>query len=141
MLYVSSASSLFSDDQLVTFLRSWRDYNGKHNITGFLLYHEGNFIQVIEGPTPAIQNLVPAIQIDTRHHGMLILWNRSINQREFGEWCMGFRNSSELAPEDQRAFSTLLFDSRQDERFRLHGGVAHRMLLQFKNVCARQYQA
>ena len=111
-----------------------------HKITGFLLYEQGNFMQVLEGPEADVNHLVDTIRVDTRHKGMIILWSRAIPEREFPSWCMGFRRGSELVPEDQQTFSSLLQDSAQDEKFRNHPGVSHRMLAQFKAVCLREYR-
>lgn len=141
VLYVSSATASYSDGQLIDFLRSWRDHNTENRITGFLLYEQGNFIQVLEGPDAAVHELVESIQGDARHSGMIILWQRGITEREFGTWCMGFRKLSELDAEDQKAFSTLLEDSKSDDRFRSHPGASHKMLVQFKEVCLREYKA
>ena len=140
VLYVSSATAGFTDEQLIDFLRSWRDYNTQHQITGFLLYERGNFMQVLEGPQSSVNELVKAIQVDSRHTGMIILWRKAIAEREFGTWCMGFRKMSELSSEDQATFSSLLEDVRQDEKFRNHPGSSHKMLAQFKGICLPQYR-
>jgi hypothetical protein len=141
LLYVSSATSFFTDEQLITFLRSWRNYNQAHQITGFLLYQQGNFMQVLEGPESSIQTLIEAIKVDTRHHRMIILWQKPIVEREFGEWCMGFRKASELAPDDEQTFSYLLQDPTQEKKFRNHPGSSHKMLAQFKRICLPEYNA
>jgi len=139
VLYVSSATANFTDEQLIDFLRSWRDHNSERHITGFLLYEKGNFIQVLEGPESDTNHLVDTIQSDSRNNGMIILWRRAITQREFSTWSMGFRKVSELAPEDQPTFSSLLEDATQEENFRNHPGSSHKMLAQFKSVCLREY--
>lgn len=141
VLYVSSATVLFTDDQLVSALRSWRDSNARDEITGFLLYEQGNFMQVIEGPAANILKLVKAIALDTRHRGMLILWQHAIVEREFGRWHMGFRKVAELSAEDQKSFHSLLQDAAMDEEFRSKAGRSYQMLLQFKRVCLREFLA
>ncbi len=49
LVYVSSATKLFSEAELVELLRQARARNSHSGITGMLLYSNGNFIQVIEG--------------------------------------------------------------------------------------------
>lgn len=141
VLYVSSATASFSDSQLIDFLRAWRDFNSAHAVTGFLLYEKGNFMQALEGPALDVNRLIDNIRDDPRNKGMIILWKKTITQREFPTWCMGFRKSSDLSPEDQRAFSSLLDDVHEDEKFRSNPGAGHKMLAQFKNVCVPQYKA
>ena len=139
IVYVSSATTIFTDDELISFLQSFRESNKKRHITGFLLYHEGNFIQAIEGPEKEINALVESIEADVRHTGMIMLWKNPIPQREFPQWFMGFRKFSELSPEDQQSFSALLEDSMLYAQFQDHPGALHKILAPFKIASLRQY--
>jgi len=50
LVYVSSATELFSDTQLENLLLRSRQNNSTLGITGMLLYKDGNFMQCLEGP-------------------------------------------------------------------------------------------
>jgi hypothetical protein len=91
LIYVSSAVNLFSDAELIELLEKARKNNTALGITGMLLYQDGNFMQLLEGPEEAVKTLAAKIMLDPRHCGFLKLLERQTEQREFGEWKMGFK--------------------------------------------------
>jgi hypothetical protein len=107
-MYASSASHLMSADELVHLLRQSRENNTPREITGMLLYSDGNFLQVLEGPDAAVDRLLKTIERDSRHKGMMELLRGELTERQFAEWSMGFRNVAELAPEDRAVVSDFL---------------------------------
>jgi len=92
LVYVSSATRLFSDDDLKDLLRQSRDNNSRLDLTGMLLDKGGNFMQLLEGPDDALTALFAKIALDPRHRGVLELLRRPIEQREFSSWSMGFKS-------------------------------------------------
>lgn len=94
LIYVSSATSLFTAEDLKNLLLKSRENNHKAGITGLLLFSEGNFIQVIEGNAEAIDRLYAKIKSDVRHDGFLILNEGVTSERNFPEWTMGFKQIS-----------------------------------------------
>ena len=48
--YVSSATRLFAEQQLESVQNEARGSNLENDITGVLLYSDGNFMQCLEGP-------------------------------------------------------------------------------------------
>ena len=85
-VYVSSATELMSREQLFEILRLSQANNGKVGVTGMLLYKDGNFLQVLEGPEPATQSVLNRVETDPRHRGMIVLAKRKIKRRHFGKW-------------------------------------------------------
>ena len=65
--YASAATVEFSDDDLRELLAKSRSNNMAAGITGMLLYHEGSFLQVLEGPSEAVEHLYARIRRDKRH--------------------------------------------------------------------------
>lgn len=57
IVYTSTASVPFSTAELADLLKSARDNNQRHDITGMLLYKDNNFIQILEGPEQAVRDL------------------------------------------------------------------------------------
>jgi hypothetical protein len=104
-IYASSAKQLFQEAELVELLRKARDRNAASGVSGMLLYKDGNFIQVLEGKPDVLAELIGRIARDPRHGGMLVLSHIPIEQREFGEWSMGFVNADKI---DDAAFSPFL---------------------------------
>ena len=100
LVYVSSAVELFSQAELRALLDTSRRNNTRTGITGMLLYKDGNFMQVLEGPASAVRDLHERINHDPRHTGLITLMERTITQRQFADWSMGFRN---MADSDLRA--------------------------------------
>lgn len=96
--YVSQAERPFSRDDLEGLLRHSRARNEKDGVTGCLVYRfnedfrRGNFIQVLEGPDAAIDDVWRRISNDTRHHTVVVIDEGPIDDRMFSNWSMGFKN-------------------------------------------------
>ncbi len=107
LVYLSSASELYSRQALLDILQISRYNNSRANITGLLLYHEGNIIQFLEGEQEAVENLYNKIAKDHRHKGVLPLLRRMVRKRDFGAWSMGFRDVADHTT-DVDGFSNLM---------------------------------
>ncbi len=60
-----------------------------------LLYHDGNFIQYIEGEDKSeLDRLLSRINDDRRHRGVIVLETGEREARAFGDWSMGFEHIS-----------------------------------------------
>ena|SRR5271165_1105280 len=92
VVYVSSAVNLFSEEDLTRLLETSRRNNPKLGVTGMLLYKEGNFMQLIEGPEEGVRTLLATIYNDPRHRGLLTLLEGNEKTREFQDWAMGFQS-------------------------------------------------
>lgn len=73
LVYVSSATTLFSQAELIALLESSRQKNAMAGLSGILLYHDGNFMQLLEGAESSVQSTYESIARDPRHQGCLIL--------------------------------------------------------------------
>jgi acylphosphatase len=92
IVYVSSAKPEFSDADLMVLLEQSRSKNARLDITGVLLYKDGNVMQLLEGPDQAVGDLIKTIYADQRHHGIIQLLRKRVETREFPDWSMDFRN-------------------------------------------------
>ena len=65
---------------------------GKRNevsgITGFLLFNGRNFLQLVEGESADLLQLMARLANDRRHNGMVTLEDRLIGMRTYPEWAM-----------------------------------------------------
>ena len=77
-------------DDLDTILQTAIHFNSQHHITGCLIYHNDNFVQIIEGKKDDVLNLYKGIMKDDRHHSINLLWENEINERFFDDWNMAF---------------------------------------------------
>lgn len=108
LVYLSSSSGAYSKEDLVDILSSSRRNNTRDNITGLLLYHDGNVIQFLEGEEAQVQKLYNRIAGDRRHKGVLPLLTRKITSRDFGSWSMGFKNITEQEKDELEGFNDLM---------------------------------
>jgi hypothetical protein len=90
LVYASAARRLFNPLELAELLKKARAKNHKLGISGILLYHEGSFLQVLEGEENAVKSLYRTIQADERHWRVLALREGPVGARSFDTWSMGF---------------------------------------------------
>jgi hypothetical protein len=98
IVYVSSASQLFTKEELVELMQISARRNAEAGLSGLLLYKDGNIIQVLEGEEQAVRASFERIKKDPRHRGVIVLAQEAIEERSFPRWGMGFRdlNSTSL---------------------------------------------
>lgn len=72
-----------------------KDNNSKSDITGMLFYHNGRFIQALEGETEALEELMAVLENDARHENIQRIVDQAIKKRAFDEWSMGSLDLSE----------------------------------------------
>lgn len=92
LVYASTATRPLSDAELVELLDQARANNTAQDITGMLLYHDGSFIQAMEGPPSAVLDLYAKITRDPRHHDERLIYTLEQDHRSFGDWSMGFHH-------------------------------------------------
>ncbi|MFN7926945.1 MAG: BLUF domain-containing protein [Blastocatellia bacterium] len=132
LVYVSSATELFSEEALLALLVQAREANLRRSITGMLLYHAGNFMQVIEGPENAVQELHKKIMADPRHTNILTLLCRPQQQRQFAEWSMGFKNLDQEVAANTPGYSDFLQAFLTPREGQEKAERAHKLLLSFR---------
>ena len=131
IVYLSASSRLLSDEELDTILATSRANNRARGITGMLLYSDGGFIQVLEGPKPDVMDLYHTIERDARHGRLITLLEGPIEARNFPDWEMGFER---VSPEDADlpGFSRFFDDPAPREAFRKALPRPLKLLLSFK---------
>jgi hypothetical protein len=90
IIYLSSAIEMFTDEEINNLLQISRANNEQKNITGLLLYSEGNFIQILEGSKEDVMDTFEKIKLDTRHKNIIIIVNEETESRTFSDWSMGY---------------------------------------------------
>lgn len=90
LVYVSAATTEFSDAELRELLSVARSNNSARGVTGMLLYHQGSFIQVLEGAQPEVESIYAKIEQDPRHENSTILLKGDADERTFEGWAMGY---------------------------------------------------
>ncbi|GLR81201.1 BLUF domain-containing protein (plasmid) [Azospirillum oryzae] len=90
LLYRSDAVSLLPFSALADICVRSSAKNRRLDITGFLIEHEGTFLQVLEGEPKAVNELFDRISHDERHCNMAVLGRWERTGRSFGFWAMNF---------------------------------------------------
>jgi hypothetical protein len=134
VVYVSSAVELVSEQELTTLLGKSRQNNATLDVTGMLLYKDGNFMQLLEGPKEAVLSLVAKIKSDPRHRGILVLLQQDHAEREFNQWAMGFKKLDADAPREVPGYSDFLDLPLTSEQFQQNPSKALKLLLTFKTA-------
>lgn len=131
LIYVSSAKTLLLPDELLTLLQISRRNNQRDGVTGMLLYKGGNFIQALEGEASVIRRLHEKIQRDPRHHGLLTLLEKPLEQRQFAGWSMGFSNLADPVLQSMPGYSSFLDLPLSSETLAGHSSRALKLLQLF----------
>ncbi|MDJ0379073.1 BLUF domain-containing protein [Cryobacterium sp. PH31-L1] len=95
--YVSAAAFPLSDEDIAAILTQARANNVEAHLTGALIYHEGKFVQILEGPANEVRARFASISADPRHRSIHTVSEERIISRQFPEWTMGFRPLSTTA--------------------------------------------
>lgn len=104
--YCSSASPLLLAEDISAILEKARDFNTKNNITGCLLYHNREFIQILEGEKETVRNLFAKIGEDDRHTNIVLLAEGGKEERVFYNWSMAYH---ELSKDDAQGIGKEVF--------------------------------
>ncbi len=130
VVYLSSSTDLLGEPELQQLLIDARERNQDLEISGLLLYADGNFMQVLEGPRQNVETLMSDIENDPRHHGILVLLDQVIEHREFPDWSMALFNVSE---KDAEGFSDFFRGDSSVHQQYILSGKAKKLLMSFRD--------
>ena len=108
IVYCSKASRDLTSKDISDILRRAHSFNSRHNITGCLLYHKHEFLQILEGDKDRIKDLYSIIYEDDRHSDVIMLAEGEKKEREFKDWSMAYQ---ELSDDDVKGIGKDLFVS------------------------------
>jgi len=77
-------------DEIYHILRNARAANRRSGITGALLFDQGTFAQVLEGPPTPVKSLYGHIVFDRRHSDVSLVEWGPIESREFETWSLAY---------------------------------------------------
>lgn len=138
LLYISASNHDFTEEELSDLLAKARVNNEKLNVSGMLLYHEGSFIQALEGPQEHVEMLYKKIGKDKRHTETKVLYKGDTPQRDFDGWSMGFYRSKQTKSENLEGFHQFLTKGFVHNEEGVNSGAARKALLAFREGKWRQ---
>ncbi len=104
--YCSTAIPNIREEDISDILEKANHFNSKNDITGCLLYHNQEFIQILEGDKETLQQLYSKISRDNRHTDIILLSEGTKTERVFYDWNMAFQ---ELSAEDAQGIGKTAF--------------------------------
>lgn len=87
-------------------MRASRMCNQAEGVTSLLIYNDGSFAQLIEGPKQAVLNVYERIKSDRRHSGASIIFEEETDERITEGWDMALIPASKIAADDDYDFMT-----------------------------------
>lgn len=100
VVYLSSNSLDLKPEEMIGALNEILSVSQRNNqeagISGALIFNNGFFGQILEGPESAVEDTFERIQNDERHHNVSLLDARPIEELSFKNWSMGFVGSDKV---------------------------------------------
>ena len=93
-VYTSAAIQPMPKSKLYKILVDSRVNNKLADVTGLLVYVDGNFLQVLEGEQEVVSALLEKISKDCRHEDVKVVYKTSIENRTFNSWQMAYVSPS-----------------------------------------------
>ena len=107
VVYISTVVAPFNEDELRRLVEKASKANAAIDITGMLCYNAGDFLQILEGPPAAVEELLEIISRDPRHLMVQILHRGSCTTRLFPDWAMELCDSRFEVSICRSEFSTI----------------------------------
>ncbi|WP_285041390.1 BLUF domain-containing protein [Plantibacter sp. LMC-P-059a] len=115
LVYASTATQPFNDEDLTALLATSRENNARAHLTGMLIYRDGRFLQVLEGPEAAVRGLMDTLTTDPRHTGIRVMFEEPIRERQFADWTMGFERADTGSAPDVDGYRDTFDDLDRDD--------------------------
>lgn len=90
IIYTSLATRDLPPEELAQLLERARVHNASLGVTGMMIYHRREFMQLLEGEREVVQSLYDRIASDPRHQQLRKIWDGPIRERGFADWRMAF---------------------------------------------------
>lgn len=146
LAYISQATNSFSTSELADLLSLSRKNNLRDEITGFLIYCEDSFFQVVEGNKEKIDGLYAKLIRDTRHNRINRLVYRYTDKRLFTHWSMAFKSidsADEVAIEGYSEFLNKYHQSEALETIPFQASITETyvtfLIMSFRDICLKEY--
>ncbi|WP_133366319.1 BLUF domain-containing protein [Qipengyuania sediminis] len=88
VVYVSEAAPGLGSQDVFRIIEQSARNNPSADITGFLIFRGGRFLQLVEGPLMSLETLLQVLERDPRHHSLRVLSRTPVAARSFGRWRM-----------------------------------------------------
>jgi hypothetical protein len=107
LIYTSHAPRLLGQTDLQAILTVARERNAQDDITDLFVYHDGGFLQLLEGPDDVVADCFERIRKDRRHQGCIRVIDEVATSRIFADWRMAFQSTESLGADQLRQFEDI----------------------------------
>ena len=132
LLYISAANHEFTEQELSDLLSLARISNQEVGVSGMLLYHEGSFIQALEGEQHQVEQIYNKIAKDSRHTETRVLYRGAVENRDFDGWSMGLYRSNQSSHKYLEGFHKFLSHGFRNKDEEVNSSLARKALLAFR---------
>lgn len=101
LLYISTVSRDLDVSSIKSILKHAVESNIRSHISGFLLFSNNNFIQLLEGDEQVVTSTYQRIITDSRHDNIIVLLREQISQRNFYGYQSAFKSFDNIADFDK----------------------------------------
>jgi len=102
--YVSNISENIDENEVDNILLDSQRNNKEKDITGVLLYSDGNFFQILEGEEQKVKDLFSVIKEDSRHKGILTIFQKKIMKFTYDGYVSDFVTAKTKLREDVQQY-------------------------------------
>jgi len=88
IIYESTAAKGLSSEEVFRIVYRSKQSNIRNGLSGFLVYSQGRFLQLLEGDDLALRKTLNVIEQDLRHRDFRVISERPINAPSFPDWHM-----------------------------------------------------
>jgi hypothetical protein len=92
LVYCSSAVESVGEIEVKDIWDTANQFNSEHEISGCLMFHNGQFLQLLEGDETIVKQLYAKIQEDSRHFDCKLMSTGTKDVRTFSCWGMAYCN-------------------------------------------------
>lgn len=131
LIYISSATGKFSEDDLLYLLEQSRARNKRQGVTGMLIFKDGAFLQVLEGVETDVDEIYQSILNDQRNTGNYVIERTTIKERNFPNWSMGFENLTNQNLGKLDGYSAIMNKKLAPEEIAKYKDMAVKLILNF----------
>lgn len=96
LLYISTARAEMGEAEITALLNRSKLRNASCQITGLLVLGGRRFLQVLEGPEDAVMETYHRIAQDPRHFAHVVLSQKTVTERLFPGWAMGYQKGGRV---------------------------------------------
>jgi len=138
LIHLSRASRPMSLSALVGLMVQCRERNRIEGITGVLMYHDQQFVQLLEGDTQVVAEVYDTICRDARNTRSRVVFEGATPGRDFPEWSMAFLAPDVIGLARLPGYSPFLDAQFHDPAFTEHPSAARGLLWRLRKDLLRQ---